>query len=483
MTQQSSFPWEFTRRQLLWQAGCGFFGTAIAALLNEDGFFARHAAAGLPSDRADNPAGPLAQHFPATAKACIFLYMNGGPSHMDTFDPKPELAARDGQKQSFNAPEAKSQNASGGTLKGSPFSFSRHGESGLEISELFPALATQADELCVLRAMMADSSAHASACLQMNTGFVRPGFPSLGSWSIYGLGSENQELPGFVVLQLGSGKPAGGFQNWSAGFMPAAFQGTTFSASGEPVPNLQSAAGVAMAEQRRRLDLLNIFNAQHLRRTPANDELAARIASYELAYRMQAAAPEAVDLSREPRAVQELYGLHHKDTENFGRGCLMARRLVERGVRFVQLFHGDWDSHSKNDSIHRANARQTDLPIAGLLQDLKLRGLLDSTLVIWGGEFGRTPTGRGPAGEVGRDHHALGFSMWMAGGGIRKGMTYGATDDLGFHGVEGKMHVHDLHATILYLMGVDHKRLTYLHNGREYRLTDVHGRVIRDILA
>jgi hypothetical protein len=480
MTQHTPFPCGRTRRQALWEAGCGFFGTALTALLSEDGFFTRTAAAGLPPDRENNPSAPLPPHFPATAKACIFLYMVGGPSHVDTFDPKPALAARHGQKHSFEASGAKTQKSSG-MLKGSPFSFSRHGASGLEISELFPMLATHADELCVLRAMMADSSAHGSASLQMNTGFLRPGFPSLGSWSMYGLGSENQDLPGFVVLPV-SGTPYAGAQNWSAGFMPAAFQGTAFNARGEPVANLQSAAGVAVAEQRRRLDLLNSFNAQHLRRTPANDELAARIASYELAYRMQAAAPEAVDLSREPLAMKELYGLDQKDTDTFGRGCLMARRLVERGVRFVQLFHGNWDTHGDNDNAHRRNALQTDRPIAGLLQDLKQRGLLDSTLVIWGGEFGRTPIGGVDKGG-GRDHHALGFSMWMAGGGIRKGTTHGATDELGFNAVDGKMHIHDLHATILHLMGFDHERLTYLHNGRDYRLTDVHGRVIRDIVG
>jgi hypothetical protein len=480
MMQHPSFPCGRTRRELLWEAGCGFFGTALTSLLATDGFFSRQASADMPADRENNPSAPLPPHFPATAKACIFLYMVGGPSHVDTFDPKPVLTSRHGQKHSFDASGAKTQK-SNGTLKGSPFTFARHGSAGVEISELFPALATQADELCVLRSMTADSSAHGSASLQMNTGFLRPGFPSLGSWSMYGLGSENQDLPGFVVLPV-SGTPYAGAQNWSAGFMPAAFQGTAFNAKGEPVANLQSASGIAAAEQRRRLDLLNTFNAQHLRRTPANDELAARIASYELAYRMQAAAPEAVDLSREPQAMTRLYGLDQRESETFGRGCLMARRLVERGVRFVQLFHGNWDTHGDNDNAHRRNTLQTDRPIAGLLQDLKQRGLLDSTLVIWGGEFGRTPIG-GVEKNGGRDHHALGFSMWMAGGGIRKGTMYGGTDELGFNAVDSKMHIHDLHATILHLMGFDHEQLTYLHNGRDYRLTDVHGRVIHDIVA
>jgi len=467
------------RREFLWQAGCGFFGTALTGLLAGDGIIGRATAGGL-RDEDGPPLATLPPHFLGTAKACIFLYMVGGPSHMDTFDPKPELTARHGQKHDFAASGARTQKPAG-ILKGSPFSFARHGRAGIEISELFPALARHADELCVLRGLTADSSAHGTASLQMNTGFLRPGFPSLGSWATYGLGSENQDLPGFVVLPV-SGTPYAGAQNWSAGFMPAAYQGTAFNAKGEPVSNLQSAGGVDAAEQRRRLDLLGQLNARHLEATPLNDELAARIASYELAFRMQSAAPEAVDFSRESAHMTQLYGLDRKETESFGRGCLMARRLVERGVRFVQLFHGNWDTHGDNDNRHRINATQTDQPIAGLLQDLKERGLLDSTLVIWGGEFGRTPIG-GIEKNGGRDHHALGFSMWLAGGGARRGHTHGATDELGFNATEGAMHVHDLHATILHLMGFDHERLTYLHNGRDYRLTDVHGRVVQEILA
>jgi hypothetical protein len=465
-----------TRREFFWQAGCGFFGTALTGLLSADGFFAKSRA----DDGSTAAAGPPGPHFPPRAKACIFLYMVGGPSQVDTFDPKPELTARHGQEHRFDASGARTQKAAG-TLKGSPFAFSRHGESGLEVSEIFPAVARHADDLCVLRSVCADSSAHGTASLQMNTGSLRPGFPSLGSWSIYGLGSENADLPGFVVLPV-SGSPYAGAQNWSAGFMPAAFQGTAFNAAGEPVANLQAAGGVAAAEQRRRLDLLGRFNAAHLRTAPANDELAARIASYELAFRMQAAAPEAIDVAGEPAGVRGLYGLDRKETAGFGRGCLMARRLVERGVRFVQLFHGNWDTHGANDERHRSNGSETDVPIAGLLTDLKARGLLDSTLVIWGGEFGRTPIG-GIDKNGGRDHHALGFSMWLAGGGARGGLTVGATDELGFEAVEQRMHVHDLHATILHLMGFDHERLTYFHNGRDHRLTDVHGRVLTEIVA
>jgi hypothetical protein len=469
-----------TRRELLWQAGCGFFGTAITGLLSADGFFTRPASAVEAQPEPPSTFAPRPPHFPARAKACIFLYMVGGPSHVDTFDPKPELTARHGQKHSFTAERARTQKAEG-TLKGSPFSFARHGHSGVEISELFPALSRHADELCVLRSVTADSSAHGSASLQMNTGFLRPGFPSLGSWSIYGLGSENGDLPGFVVLPV-SGTPYAGAQNWSQGFMPAAFQGTAFNATGEPVANLRAAGGVDATEQRRRLDLLASLNGRHLDALAGRDELAARIASYELAFRMQSAAPEAVDLAGESAEATRLYGLDDKETAGFGKGCLMARRLVERGVRFVQLFHGNWDTHGDNDDRHRHNARQTDVPIAGLLADLKQRGLLDSTLVIWGGEFGRTPIG-GVEPKGGRDHHALGFSMWLAGGGAKGGTTYGATDDLGFSAVEKTMHVHDLHATILHLMGFDHERLTYLHNGRDYRLTDVHGRVLEEIVA
>ena len=395
------FPCGRTRREFLWQSGNGFFGTALAGMLARDGV------------RAEGSSGPPRAHFPARAKSCIFLFMVGGPSHIDTFDPKPVLRKRHGEEYDFRAGKGISQKGKG-KLKGSPFEFRARGESGIEVSELFPCVGDRIDDIALIRGTTADSSAHGSASLQMNTGFVRQGFPCLGTWANYGLGTLNNNMPGFVVLV--NGAPYAGAQNWSAGFMPSAFQGTVFNTSGEPVPNLRPPREGSRQSQRAQLDLLAKWNHRHRDGLPEHSELAARIEAYELAFRMQAHAPEAVEISRESEATKKLYGIGEKQTGAFGRSCLLARRLVERGTRFVQLYHSNWDTHGDNEKRHQSLCGQTDRPIAGLLTDLKSRGLLDETLVVWAGEFGRTPVGTG-----GRDHHAAAFTTWMAGGGIKGG--------------------------------------------------------------
>jgi membrane-anchored protein YejM (alkaline phosphatase superfamily) len=402
--------------------------------------------------------------------------MVGGPSHLDTFDPKPTLVQQTGKQFSFpGASGAQSQKTSG-QLKGAPWKFPRCGHSGIPVSELFPYLAQRIDDIALLRGTVADSAAHGSASLQMNTGMIRQGFPSLGSWATYGLGSLNQNMPGFVVLV--NGAPYSGALNWSSGFMPAAYQGTVFNTTGDPILNLRSAAGASLEKQRKQIDLINQFNQLNRAAEPDNTELSARIANYELAYRMQTHAPDVVNTADESPATQSLYGIGQPHTDKFGKSCLMARRLVERGVRFVELFHSNWDTHSDNDKRHKELCTEIDKPIAGLLTDLKNKGLLDETLIVWAGEFGRTPFG-----TTGRDHHASGFSTWMAGGGIKGGTAHGETDEYGFYVANGKTHVHDLHATILHLMGMNHEHLTYFHAGRNYRLTDVSGQVITPILA
>lgn len=467
------FPCGITRRQMLAQTGNGFFGTALTYLLAKDGV--------LKSARADEPSlnaplDPRRSHFPAKAKACIFLYMVGGPSHIDTFDPKPELVKRHGQQ--FTVPGASSVTSqrSSGVLKGAPWKFEPAGNSGIPFSEILPHLSHCADDMAIIRSTVSDSAAHGSASLQMNTGMVRQGFPSMGSWATYGLGSVNQDMPGFVVLV--NGAPYSGALNWSSGFMPAAYQGTVFNTTGDPILNLRPTSGAPLAQQREQIDLISKFNEAQRATEPDNTELAARIANYELAFRMQSHAPEAVDFAQESQHTLAQYGIGQAKTEKFGRSCLMARRLVERGVRFVQLFHSNWDTHGNNDERHRQLCTEIDQPIAGLMADLKQRGLLDDTLIVWAGEFGRTPFGTG-----GRDHHASGFSTWMAGGGVKGGTVHGETDELGFSVARDKVHVHDLHATILHLMGMDHTTLTYLHSGRNYRLTDVAGEVVRGIVA
>jgi hypothetical protein len=469
-----------TRREFLWEAGGGFVGTALAALLAGDGFFPRSASAGHAGPALDSPLASKPPHFPARAKACIVLFMYGGVSQVDTFDPKPELSRHDGKPIPTSVSDSVLKGRNPGTLLGSSRKFRRYGQAGLDVSDLYPQFAGCVDDVALIRSMYADSFAHGSGLLQMNTGFVRQGYPSMGSWVTYGLGTVNQNLPGYVVLLDQRGGPISGPPNWGSGFMPATYQGTQFRTSGDPILNLHPPGGISAAQQRNQLDLL-------ARLSPASSaELAARIASYELAFRMQAEAPEAVDLASESSLTKRLYGLDDPRTERFGRRCLMARRLVERGVRFVQVYSGgghldeNWDAHGDVNKNHELHCGETDQPIAALLTDLKRRGLLDETLVVWTGEFGRTPTGQNGKG---RDHSPRGFTAWLAGGGVKGGHAYGATDDFGYAAVENKVHVHDLHATILHLLGFDHTLLTYFHGGRDMRLTDVEGRVVRELVA
>jgi hypothetical protein len=475
-----------TRRELLWEAGGGFAGVALTALLSSDGFFKHTTGAAEATPKGDNPLTPRRPHHAARAKAVICLFMYGGVSQVDTWDPKPELNKHNGKPMPNLDRDPLFKARKPGVLLGSPRKFEKHGQSGIEVSDFYPYLARRVDDLAVIRGTYTDSFAHGSGLLQMNTGYLRQGYPCLGSWVSYGLGTVNQNLPAFVVLLDQRGGPISGPPNWGAGFMPAAHQGTQLRVNGEPILYLSPPAGVSSAQQRNQLDLLNQFNRQHQRATPDNSELAARIASYELAFRMQASAPEAVDLSRETEATKRLYGLDQPLTEKFGRRCLLARRLVERGVRFVQVYSGGghseetWDAHKDVMANHTLHCGETDQPIAALLTDLKQRGLLDETLVVWTSEFGRTPTGQNGKG---RDHSPRGFSTWLAGGGVKGGTVYGATDELGYAAVEDKVHVHDLHATILHLLGFDHEQLTYFHGGRHHRLTDVSGQVLEDILA
>ena len=420
-----------------------------------------------------------ATHHAPKAKRVISLFMSGGVSHMDTFDPKPALARYAGQPLSGKGDVVVRQGHPG-PLMPSPFSFRRHGQSGLEVCELFPKIGALCDEYALIRSAFSKSNDHVQAHYALSSGQIRMGFPSLGAWVSYGLGSANRDLPGYVVLYDQRGGPFGGPANWTSGFMPAAYQGTVFRAAGEPILDLTPPPGISREEQRKRLEALRKLNALDAARTPSNTELAARLESYELAFRMQSAAPEAVDLASESAATKKLYGLDEPHTEPFGRQCLMARRLVERGVRFVQMYHGGlgiqntdtWDAHEDVKTNHTKHAAATDTPIAGLLTDLKARGLLQDTLLIWHGEFGRMPISqRG----LGRDHNPGAMSIWMAGAGIRGGQVIGSSDEFGYKAEEQPVSVHDFHATILHLLGLDHTRLTYRFNGREMRLTDVYG--------
>jgi hypothetical protein len=456
-----------SRRELLRRAGAGFGSLALAALLADE-------TRAVPT--AADPLAARPPHFPARARRVIFLFMPGGPSQVDTFDPKSRLT-RDNGKPSPKLYLGQKRN-----LLASPWKFSKRGQSGLEVSELFPHVGACADRLCVVRSMVADDVNHPGGCLQMNTGERVASRPSLGAWVTYGLGTDNQNLPGFVAI--GPGPLIEGARQYGAAFLPSAYQGTFVSDLKNPIRNLKNDR-VGPERQRRELDALRRLNELHREERPEDSRLEARAEAFELAYRMQMQAPDAFDLTRETAAAQRLYGVDQKATEVFGRQCLLARRLVERGVRFVQLYHTTggfqpWDQHSNLKGGHAANALATDRPIAGLLHDLAARGLLDDTLVIWGGEFGRTPAAEGADG---RDHHPYGFTMWLAGGGVKGGLAHGATDEFGWDAVEDKVHVHDLHATILHLLGLDHERLTYRHAGRDFRLTDVYGRVVRDILA
>nr|MCF6286318.1 DUF1501 domain-containing protein [Candidatus Hydrogenedentota bacterium] len=426
---------------------------------------------------------PAGQRIPK-AKRVIFLFMAGGPSHVDLFDPKPRLRAENGKPLPFAKPAL--HRTKTGNLLGSPWDFARHGESGMEISELLPNLATCADDLCVIRSMVADNINHNGACLQMNTGEQSFSRPSWGSWMLYGLGTENQNLPGYVVLS--PAQPAQGAPLWSSSFLPASYQGTLVADLENPIANLANAQS-AGGKQRAQLDALKAINRKHAEARGRDSRLDARIESFELAYRMQTEAPEAFGVEGESKATRTLYGLDDPVTEIFGKQCLMARRLAERGVRCIQVYHTQtskrkscqpWDQHGGLRKELAMNCASTDKPVAGLLKDLKARGLLDDTLVVWGGEFGRSPTAQG---DNGREHHPFGFTMWMAGGGVRGGMTYGATDEYGWHAVDKPVHIHDLHATMLHLMGINHEELTYRYAGRDYRLTDVYGNIVHDIIA
>ncbi|HEV3386667.1 MAG TPA: DUF1501 domain-containing protein [Gemmata sp.] len=455
------------RRQLLQHAGAGFGSLALTALLADE-------SRATPSNT--NPLSPREPHFKARAKRVIFLFMPGGPSQVDTFDPKPELTKQNGK------PSPKLYLGQKRNLLASPWKFQKHGKSGLEVSELFPHVASCADRMCVIRSMVADDVNHPGGCLQMNTGERVATRPSLGSWVTYGLGTENQNLPGFIAI--GPGPLIEGGRQYGAAFLPAAYQGTFVSDLTKPIRNLKNDQ-VNSVRQRQELDDLRRLNELHSTDRAEDSRLSARIESFELAYRMQMQAPDAFDLTRETDRVQQRYGIDRKETEMFGRQCLLARRLVERGVRFVQLYHTTggfqpWDQHSDLKGGHTKNALATDRPIAGLLEDLQARGLLEDTLIIWGGEFGRTPAAEGTNG---RDHHPYGFTMWLAGGGVRGGLAHGKTDEFGWDAVQDRVHVHDLHATILHLLGLDHERLTYRHAGRDYRLTDVSGVVVKPILA
>jgi hypothetical protein len=470
-----------TRREFLWEAGGGFTAVALAGLLGREGFL-KSARADEAPNASINPLAPKPPHFAPKAKSVIFLFMYGGPSHVDTFDYKPKLFELDGQTipvKTFGR---------GGRVVGPKWKFAQYGQSGQWVSELFPHVAQHVDEIAFLKSMTADSPIHGSAMLQMNSGKILSGSPCLGSWVNYGLGSVNENLPGFVVMLDPTGGPISGAKNWSSGYMPATYQASIMKSQGPPIIDLAPPAGVSRELQRTLLDSLGEYNAEHLAPRAANSDLAARIASYELAFKMQQSAPEAVDLSQEDAATLEMYGVDNDRTRDFGRRCLYARRLVERGVRFVQLYSGgahnddNWDAHGDLVKNHNHHAGNTDQPIAALLADLKQRGMLDETLVVWGGEFGRQPTAEYAEG-TGRDHNAYGFTMWLAGGGIKGGQSVGATDELGSSAVEDPLHVKQLHATILHQMGLDPNHLSYFHGGLDQKLVGVeHVEPIRKII-
>ena len=469
-----------SRRDFLRLAGGGFGALAFSAMLADE---ARAATRGLAPPGSPNPFAPKSPHFEGPAKAVIFLFMEGGPSHVDLFDPKPELTRQHGKPLPASFGKVITPMGTGGNnLLASKRKFTKHGQAGLDFSDWVPHLATCADDLAVMRACWADGLNHVGSVCQMNTGSILAGRPSLGSWALYGLGTVNQNLPGFVVMTEGAGEPFGGARNWGTGYMPATYQGTSFRGGPNPILHLDTPAEVGDARQKAKLGLITELNSMHRRERPGDSQLDARQSAYELAFRMQATAPEAVDLSQEPERVKDAYGLNRKETAEFGTRCLLARRLVERGVRFVQVYCGpgsQWDAHSDIEGNHTKMCLRADQPSAALIKDLKARGLLDSTLVVWGGEFGRTPMSEGTSG---RDHNPYGFSMLLAGGGVKGGTVHGTTDEFGLYGVDGRAHVHDFHATILHLLGFDHEKLTYRHNGRDERLTDVSGKVVREVL-
>ncbi len=460
-----------SRRSFLQTACCGFGGLALASLLHHEHIRA-------------NPLAPRRPHRPAKAKAVIFLFMAGGPSHLETFDPKPLLNRLHGQGRPAEFGQANYQFIQpDARLLGSARRFRKHGQSGIEVSDLFPHTARLIDDLAVIRSCHGDSVVHSAAQYELFTGRVLPGFPSMGSWILYGLGSESQSLPGYVVMPDPHGALEAGQPMYANGFLPAVYQPTMFHGSDRPVPNLDLPAGVSLAQRRRTLALIRNLNQANPE--PRDAEMDARIDSYDLAFRMQTEAPELFDLSRETRQTLDLYGVGSEPTHDYGRRCLMARKLVENGVRFISVVAGggpgnmQWDAHADIEENHQRMAAQTDRPVAGLLTDLKHRGLLDSTLVLWGGEFGRSPEAQGGRG---RDHHNLGFTMWLAGGGITGGTVVGATDAIGLRAIEDRCHLRDIHTTILHQLGLDQDELSFPHLGRRERLTLVHGRVIEQIV-
>ncbi|MBI2823568.1 MAG: DUF1501 domain-containing protein [Planctomycetia bacterium] len=472
-----------SRREMLARCAGGFGAVALAALLDEPDYALSAAAAVTESGAgpaADGPLAVRAPHFRPRAKRVIFLFMDGGPSQVDTFDPKPRLAKENGQPIKMPVPPTQFDNV--GMVLNSPWKFGQYGESGVPVSDLFPHVARRVDDLAIIRSMVSNFSEHTNANFFMHTGHGQQGRPSMGAWATYGLGSECRDLPGFVVLNSGM-IPPGGLDCFGSGFLPVSYQGSSFQRGPQPVADVTPLEGRA-AQQRAKLGLLRDLD-RRLAARRHDDQLEAAIANYELAFRMQSAVPELSDLSSETQATHKLYGLDDPATEIFGRQCLLARRLVERGVRFVELLCQDlgfdrWDQHSNLKEGHERNALATDKPVAALLTDLKSRGLLEETLVVWGGEFGRTPMAQGTNG---RDHNPFGFTMWLAGGGVKGGTIHGATDEYGYHAIADKVEVHDLHATMLHLLGVDHKRQTFRFGGRDMRLTDVHGEVVRAILA
>ncbi|MFN3193625.1 MAG: DUF1501 domain-containing protein [Aureliella sp.] len=474
----------FSRRAFLNRWGMGVGGVAASLMMSKEA---------LSDDRItesgsleiDGQGGILERlHLPARAKSVIYLYMDGGPAQMDTFDPKPELSKRNGKP--FPMKKEPTQFDNNGSTLASPWDFQQHGESGLWVSELFPNVAGHADKLCVIQSMTSQFSEHTNANYFLHTGHGLVGRPSMGAWAVYGLGTESSELPGFVVINGGL-TPPGGLDNFASGFLPAAYQASTFSPTGQPIANLASPGALRTGNVEAKRSLLRELDQAFLQKTGGADPVESAIRNYELAYRMQGAVPEASDLESESKETQTLYGIDHdnKPTAVFARECLMARRLVERGVRFVELTcpsvgHDRWDQHSNLKKGHADNAAAVDQPIAALLEDLQRRGMLDETLVVWSGEFGRTPFAQG---SNGRDHNPYAFSLWMAGGGVRGGMTYGESDEFGYKVIDKPVEIHDLHATMFHLMGVDHERLTFRFGGRDHRLTDVHGHVLHDIVA
>ena len=479
----SNFCGRVRRREFIHQLGGGFTSLALTGLLSKEGFFANAAAAQVGA----NPLAPREPQLPANAKSCIFLFMYGGPSQVDTFDYKPKLYPLDGKTipiKTFGRGGKKKE----GRVVGPKWKFQQHGQCGKYVSELFPNVATCVDDIAFVHSMIADSPIHGSAMLMMNSGSLISGKPSLGSWLNYGLGSVNDNLPGYVVMLDKTGGPISGAKNWSSGYMPASYQGVVFRAKGDPILNLADKNGMNRVQQRSLLDYLGDVNHAHLQGREDHSDLSARIASYELAYRMQANAPEAIDIDSEPEHIKAMYGMDQPRTEDFGRKCLLARRLVERGVRFIQVYSGgahnddNWDAHGDLVKNHTFHAGNTDKAIAGLLKDLKQRGLLDETLVVWGGEFGRQPTAEYAAG-TGRDHNSYGFTMWMAGGGIKGGVSYGETDELGGQAVVNRTEVKNLHATILHQMGLEPDNLKFFYNGLDQKLVGVEGaEPIRDII-